>query len=298
MFVYLKWLRWWAGGLALVLTLGWGSAAAGNPLQAAASTVPEVQLQPTPDDAPPGIGSTAEGEAEIAAADMTGVNLTPIVRNFRINTAEFLESSDDVMDGCVTPGEHFLLRFDFLVHNAGLEDLVIGDPDEATHLFVRSVGHGHLHLRDFNEYQLFDRDGRQMIKSYKQAFCLFDSRRLSEWARLTRQFIPDECDSYQGLSAGWADLYPGRITCQFVAIDEVPDGDYAFLATTNSRAVVDETNYADNRICVDLRIRGYSVTEIDESLCHNLENQLPVLQKPTPRHLLPCNLQRISACMR
>lgn len=292
---YKKWLSWWAGGLALAFMLGWGSVAAGNSSREDAPAASIPQIQPTPDSVSPG---SVGAELAPVAADTPGVNLLPIVRNFRINTAHFTEASADVADGCVTPGEHFLLRFDFLVHNAGLVDLVIGDPAEASHLFVRSVGHDHLHLRDFNEYRLFDREGRQVIESYKQAFCLFDSQRLSEWARLTRQFIPEDCDTYQGLSAGWADLYPARITCQFIAIDQIPDGDYAFVATTNSRALVDEVNYGDNRICIELSIRGYSVTEVNQGLCQNLVGQLPVLKKPVPRHLLPCNLRRTSACVR
>ena len=291
-----KWLRLWADGLALASTLAWGGLVAGFFFQPVAPAALALQVQPTPDDPLPTPGD-ATGQVE-SPDDTPGVNLLPIVRNFRINTAHFTETSDDVIDGCVTPGEHFLLRFDFLVHNAGLVDLVIGDPAEASHLFVRSVGHGHLHLKDFNEYKLFDRAGQQVIESYKQAFCLFDSQRISEWARITRQFIPDECDSYQGLSAGWADLYPARITCQFIAIDEVPDGDYAFVATTNAQARIDEVNYADNDICIELRIRGYSVTEISEGLCQELEGQSPALQKPVPRNLLPCNLRRVAACPR
>jgi hypothetical protein len=43
-----------------------------------------------------------------------GVNLVTRVRNFSIETRTFSASDHDVQDGCVTPGTHKLLRFDFL----------------------------------------------------------------------------------------------------------------------------------------------------------------------------------------
>ena len=43
-----------------------------------------------------------------------GVNLVTRVRNFSIQNQTFSASDHDVQDGCVTPGSHKLLRFDFL----------------------------------------------------------------------------------------------------------------------------------------------------------------------------------------
>jgi hypothetical protein len=49
-----------------------------------------------------------------------GADLVTILRNFSIqNPANFSSNSDDVLDGCITPGTYKLLRFDFLSHNAG-----------------------------------------------------------------------------------------------------------------------------------------------------------------------------------
>jgi hypothetical protein len=55
-----------------------------------------------------------------------GVNLVTIVRNFSISHATFGANDHDVQDGCVTPGPHRVMRFDFLSHNAGDADLVGG----------------------------------------------------------------------------------------------------------------------------------------------------------------------------
>ncbi len=43
-----------------------------------------------------------------------GANLVPIVRNFFITTETFAADDHSVQDGCVTPGTHRLMRFDFL----------------------------------------------------------------------------------------------------------------------------------------------------------------------------------------
>jgi hypothetical protein len=200
-----------------------------------------------------------------------GVNLVPIIRNFRIQNASFSSTSKDVQDGCVTPGSHRLLRFDTLMYNAGDLDLLIGAPSERPELFVWSEGHGHYHLVDFIEYQLYDHDQRQVVESYKQAICFFDSQRISEQARSTRQFSPGSCNTEQGLSAGWADLYRSSVTCQFIAIDDVSDGTYALTATLNPQGIVDETTRLDNSTCQGLRIEGNQVTETNSRFCQDWE---------------------------
>jgi hypothetical protein len=57
-----------------------------------------------------------------------GVNLVTRVRSFAISTQTFTANDHDVQDGCVTPGTHRIMRFDFLSYNAGNSDLVIGSP--------------------------------------------------------------------------------------------------------------------------------------------------------------------------
>src|SRR5215210_9222214 len=101
-----------------------------------------------------------------------GVNLVTRVRNFSIDQQTFSTSDHDVQDGCVTPGTHKLLRFDFLSYNAGDADLVVGSPAARPDLFVWSAAHGHYHLKDFNEFKLFNPAGQQVEIGHKQAFCL------------------------------------------------------------------------------------------------------------------------------
>jgi hypothetical protein len=165
-----------------------------------------------------------------------------------------------VQDGCVTPGSHKLLRFDFLSHNAGDADLVIGSPAARPDLFVWSAAHGHYHLKDFNQFLLFDAAGSLATTGYKQAFCAIDIERISSAASASGRF--HDCNSNQGISAGWADVYSAFLACQFIVLDGVPDGDYTLQSTTNTQHKVGEDCYGDNTIWTGLRIAGNTVQEI------------------------------------
>mgnify|MGYP000011016903 FL=1 len=190
-----------------------------------------------------------------------GVNLVPIVKNFYITEETFPTTGDhSVQDGCVTPGTHRLLRFDFLSYNMGDTDLVVGRPADHPDLFELSASHGHYHLKNFNEFRLFDTSGNQVTKGYKQAFCLIDKERINPSASPTAKFT--DCNVNQGVSAGWADLYNSQLPCQFIVIDGVLDGDYTLLSTTNLLHIFPEDTYDDNTIFTGLRIAGNTVTEI------------------------------------
>jgi hypothetical protein len=189
-----------------------------------------------------------------------GANLVPIVRNFAISNETFAANDHSVEDGCVMPGTHRVMRFDFLSHNIGNADLVVGAPKDHPEWFVESASHGHFHLKDFNEFILYDCSGNQVTKGYKQAFCLIDSEHPSSWGPAAKQFT--DCNANQGVSAGWADLYYAALPCQFIVIDGIPDGDYVLVSTTNALHLIPEDTYADNRIYTGLHIQGDTVTEI------------------------------------
>lgn len=190
-----------------------------------------------------------------------GVNLVTRVRNFSIHNQTFSASDHDVQDGCVTPGSHKLLRFDFLSYNAGDADLVIGSPAARPDLFVWSAAHGHYHLKDFNQFLLFDAAGSLATIGYKQAFCAIDIERISAAASASGHF--HDCNSNQGISAGWADVYNKFLACQFIVIDGIANGDYTLQSTTNTQHKVGEDCYGDNTIWTGLRITASTVQEID-----------------------------------
>ena len=190
------------------------------------------------------------------------VNLVPIVRNFSIETVSPSDTdyAHSLQDGCITPGTHRVVRFDFLTYNKGDTDLVVGNPADHPDWFVMSASHGHYHLIDFNEFRLFDSSGNPIGTGAKQAFCLEDSERIDANARPTPQF--QSCNTNQGVSAGWADLYYKALPCQYIVIDGLPDGDYTLLSTTNAKRLFPESTYDDNTICTGLHIAGNTVSEI------------------------------------
>lgn len=195
--------------------------------------------------------------------DDPGVNFVPAVKDFSVSIESFDESSPDVEDGYVTPGEHRLLRFDMTIYNVGDRDAELGRPENRSDLFEHSDSHDHHHLRDFNKYVLFDEHGNEMGVGKKQTFCLMDSYRMPSRSNASSdpQF---DCD-YQGISAGWADVYDSSLPGQYLVIDTLPDGNYTLQATTNAEGTIDENCDDDNTVRVDLHIDDNTVTAIDPS---------------------------------
>jgi len=191
--------------------------------------------------------------------DSSGVNFASEVRNFEISTEEFEESSLDVEDGYVTPGEHRLLRFDMIIHNVGYEDAELGYPEDNPDIFKPSESHNHYHLKDFVEYKLYDESDDEVAVERKQAFCLRDDFQTRSNANSSAQF---NCD-YQGISAGWADLYPASLPGQYLVIGDLPDGEYTLQATTNPEGTIDEKCDSNNSHRVGLRIENNTVTSLD-----------------------------------
>ncbi len=187
----------------------------------------------------------------------SGANLITEVRNFYVTNELIAPGSHEVDDGCITPGAHRLMRFDFLTKNVGNQDLTVGRPQDHPEWFVWSESHHHYHLTKFNDFHLLDMAGREVVPGFKQAFCLEDLEQFDPHA-------PPRTHSYscanQGISVGWADIYDASLPCQFLAIDGVADGDYQLVATTNARHRLPETDYTDNTVVVNLHIQGNNVT--------------------------------------
>ena len=60
-----------------------------------------------------------------------GVDLVGKLNNFRISNENFREEADGSVEyGCVTAGNHRVLRFNMITTNIGDKDLIIGDPED------------------------------------------------------------------------------------------------------------------------------------------------------------------------
>src|SRR5204863_4156146 len=94
--------------------------------------------------------------------------------NFTIEIGYEPELSE-IEDSCITEGVHNVLRFDFLSKNIGDTDFVAGRPVDRPDLVYYHVSHQHYHMRQFNQYKLYDKIDYLVIPSTKPGFCLDDS---------------------------------------------------------------------------------------------------------------------------
>jgi hypothetical protein len=184
--------------------------------------------------------------------------LVPIARNFALSREVFTVGSRDVRSGCVAPGAHRLLRFDVLCHNAGDTDLVIGPPSARPDLFEYSTIDQRYYLHDFVHVALADAAGEIVAEGHKRSFCLMDLERIDPGARQTQQF--HDCNTNQGISAGWADVYRARLPCQYLVVDDVPDGRYQLRIEIDAQRVLPDG--PDSTLTLALELAGDTVAVV------------------------------------
>lgn len=165
--------------------------------------------------------------------------------SLEIHTENFPVGDCAIEEGCVDgPGTRRLLRFDTVTPNLGPGDVFVGDP-AGNNNFIFSQCHAHYHFEEYADYRLLDMQGNLVRRGHKQAFCLIDLFRLPGGNGNARPQFPD-C-GFQGISAGWADIYNRALDCQWVDITGVPEGRYVLEVDVNPAHVIDEGNYSNNR---------------------------------------------------
>ncbi|KAI9775530.1 MAG: hypothetical protein M1839_001071 [Geoglossum umbratile] len=194
-----------------------------------------------------------------------GPNLIPKVENFSIEN--HTAKDHEIGDGCITPGTHKVLRFDFLTQNVGDKDFVVGRPVDRPDLFEFSTAHGHYHMKKFNQYNLYDVLGNLVVPSKKLGFCLIDVKKVFDSAGPAK-YTSCSATAVMGISVGWADLYASTLDCQFLVIDGVPDGDYTLVSITNTARAILEDNFDDNTVCQGLHIEGQTVSVLSNPPIH------------------------------
>lgn len=136
-------------------------------------------------------------------------------------------------------GKRRLLQFDTVIFNAGDGDLVVGDrsvPDNAyAKLFEYAPCHGHYHIQDFSRYELLRAADRSLVVvGRKQGFCFRDNEDYRGEGNGRYG-----C-GYQGITAGWADVYGAGLDGQWIDITGVPPGDYILRVSINAIGSFDE----------------------------------------------------------
>ncbi len=168
----------------------------------------------------------------------------------------FAPTSCALVEGCVAgPGDRRLLRFSTETPNIGAVDMVLGDPSTQPG-FESSTCHGHYHFEGYAEYQLLDKTGAVAATGHKQAFCLLDLQSLPGTTTGPRFHC-----GFQGISAGWSDVYGSGLDCQWVDITGVAPGSYLLRITVNGARTLPESNYDNNTIQVPVTIPADGVIE-------------------------------------
>lgn len=179
------------------------------------------------------------------------INRTRLARSVEIKDQYFSASDCAVIEGCLkAPGTRRLLLFEVAFANIGKADLVVGSPHDNPNLFEHSPCHGHHHLSGAASYELLSADGRSVLVGRKQAFCLRDNAPFSSASGPSQGY---DCD-YQGITAGWEDIYPKNLDCQWLDITGLAGGTYTLKVTVNPIRVFEEANYANNASSITVLI--------------------------------------------
>jgi hypothetical protein len=104
-----------------------------------------------------------------------------------------------------------------------------------------------MHLQGFAVYKLLKRNGTLIVTERKQGFCMRDEARYLRSAPASRY----NCD-YQGITAGWQDIYDKSLDCQWLDITGVPAGRYVLKVKANPDRMLPERSYANNATSVNV----------------------------------------------
>jgi hypothetical protein len=190
----------------------------------------------------------AEGEA-CPLPDLT-VSAEAAASSITFGYETFSEGSCALIEGCVAEaGDRRLMRFDTQTPNVGQSDMILGDPTGVDG-FEFSSCHGHYHFEGYAAYQLIDTAGKVAARGHKQAFCLLDSTPVRPGAPASPRY---HC-GFQGIQAGWSDVYGSGLDCQWVDITGVAAGEYLLRIEINTDRTLPESDYSNNAVEVPVTI--------------------------------------------
>lgn len=191
-----------------------------------------------------------------------------IVNSLNVQTLDVNESDCYIVEGCLNGyGTRELIRFTTHIKNIGDVDYYIGQTsnNSSTQQFEWGDCHNHWHYKGYAEYTLFTMDGNPMPIGFKNGFCVMD---LECGDGGTAQY---GC-SNMGISAHCGDIYGAGLSCQWIDVTGVADGQYQLVVRVNWDESPDalgryETDYDNNWavVCINMdRSSGNLVVDIVE----------------------------------
>ncbi|MEY2428068.1 MAG: hypothetical protein QOJ40_953 [Verrucomicrobiota bacterium] len=196
-----------------------------------------------------------------------------------LSVRTFASTDCEVVEGCQTVGTHTLVVFNAETRNIGSGDLVVGNP-ATNSLFRWATCHQHYHFEQFGEYNLLDTNGNVVATGHKVGFCMTDDH---PWSPTANQSAKYDCN-YQGIQAGWADVYGASyasgapLPCQYIDVTSVPPGSYIIQMTINPDNLITEANTANNTTLVPFSIGPPSC--VSAPINDNFANAVTVAATP------------------
>lgn len=162
-----------------------------------------------------------------------------------------------INEGCLNGyGEREIIRFTTRIENIGTQDFFIGAPETEPQMFTFDPCHNHWHYDGYAEYLLFDTQGNEIPIGFKFGFCVMD---LTCPSGISGQY---GCGN-MGITAQCADIYGSGLSCQWIDVTDVPDGEYHLIVRTNYDNSPDalgrmELDYSNNwaQVCLNLDRSG------------------------------------------
>ena len=168
------------------------------------------------------------GDPNCTGPDLVVVE-SAIVNSLSVGTLNVGPSDCYIQEGCLNGyGTRELVRFTTHIKNIGDVDYYIGPTasNATTQQFEWGDCHNHWHYKGYAEYVLFDMDGQALPIGFKNGFCVMDLE-CSDGG--TAQY---GC-SNMGISAHCGDIYGSGLTCQWIDVTDVPDGQYRLVVRVN-----------------------------------------------------------------
>jgi hypothetical protein len=133
------------------------------------------------------------------------------------------------------------------------------EPSSAELVYATADGHEHWHLQRAAKYSLWNlAKSAEVAPAMKVGFCLDDSEHVESAVgpkepvysdatgrEFCRQHQPEATSLFEGISAGWRDLYSSNLAFQWVDASSVLPGEYFLREDVNTTGVIKETGGAN-----------------------------------------------------
>ena len=229
-----------------------------------------------------------EGDPNCTGPDL--VVLADVVSSSLYSTTMNVNATDCyIEEGCLNGfGTRELIRFTTHIKNIGDLDYYIGTTASTnqTGQFEWGECHNHWHYKGYAKYDLFTMEGSLIPIGFKNGFCVMDLE-CSDGGSFTYG-----C-SNMGIASGCGDIYSSGLSCQWIDVTDVEDGQYRLVVRVNWDYDPDalgryETNTENNWavVCIELDRSG---GDLETTILTDCPTFTDCAGTPFGTSLLDCN---------